>query len=133
MQLYTLKGNGFAVHRTGSGKAIIELVVSVPVELNRDHLALMELAGEIGCNLINAHTYTCMHAHTHIPSPLFTYAGATARLTSSGAVTSLSWKKERVKAVVDLMLGEGMIWLDRQDESGDDVYYFPSLFFKDER
>jgi len=74
------------------------MIVSVPCELNKDHMAILESAQ------------------------------ATGFVTISGLTKTLQWDKQRFDTVLNLMLQEGMIWIDLQ--SGEPEYWFPSLFAK---
>lgn len=86
-------GDGFRLIKVGSAK----MVVSVPVELNQDHMAVL--------------------AH----------AENTAHSSLSQIKRDLRWSEARASSVLDLMLQEGMAWIDNQT-GGEPDYWFPSLF-----
>ena len=86
-------GNGFRVLRVGSRR----MVVSVPLEMNRDHVAVMELAGPRGW------------------------------VTAAACCRQLQWPLERVELVLHVMMEEGMTWVDEQMLDGQLAYWFPSL------
>jgi len=72
-----------------------KMVQSVPCELNSDHTAVLALAQ--GKNYV----------------------------TGSEVTTRLGWNQHRVASVLELLLQEGMAWVDDQD--GERRFYFPSL------
>ncbi len=92
-------GNGFHLLSVG----MQTLVVSVPTELNTDHVAIMELAN----------------------SP------ASGGCVSVQSITkALGWPRTRIDTVLNLMMQEGMAWIDTPigtpyDHSN---YWFPSLY-----
>ena len=86
----------------GNGYKILHLkgqalVQSVPCELSADHSQVLELAEGEG--------YTTAESLTGV----------------------LGWTQPRVRAVLGLLLREGMAWVDDQAEGGV-RYYFPSLW-----
>ena len=88
-------GQGFHVQNVGERK----MVVSVPQELNLDHVALMQLAGKRG--------------------------GAVSR----GILDrELGWNAERIQRAFAFFTGEGMCWVDDQAVPGDRHYWFPSMW-----
>lgn len=42
-------------------------------------------------------------------------------------VINMKWEEQRAKKVLDLLVQEGIAWIDKQDSEGD-VYWFPSFF-----
>ena len=87
----------------GNGFKIIplggkKLVQSVPGELNMDHTTTMQQAESTG--------YTCVSTLTSAP---------------------LKWSPERASHVLEHLIKEGMVWIDKQ--APETRYYFPSLFF----
>ncbi len=89
-----LLGNGFKVMRMGGRK----MVVSVPVELNRDHEDLGTLGQTNG---------GCV-------SPEL-------------AKEHLGWDSDRFHRAIMVLMREGMVWIDDGDESASRLYWFPSL------
>ena len=73
------------------------MIVSVPVELNKDHMVVLE------------------HAQATFNTTLRSLLGATG------------WDEERAMRVLNLMLREGMVWVDDQGAGGERSYWFPSL------
>lgn len=86
-------GNGFRVLKINKQN----MVLSVPTELNRDHVALVELADQHGF------------------------------VTMDGCKAALGWPAERLESVLRLLMEEGMVWVDEQMESGELAYWLPSL------
>jgi len=76
----------------------LTMILSVPCELNRDHMAILELSSRNG-------------SHSGI--------------TLLHVVRTLGWPPHRIRAVLDLMMQEGMAWVDMQGEESS--YWFPSL------
>lgn len=89
-------GNGFRVVVVGSR----EVVMSVPMEMNKDHMAILEMAE--GSGMVRA----------------------------SEVQSTLKWPQERVERSMRVMLSEGMVWVDQQHPSGEIAYWFPSLHGK---
>ena len=85
-------GNGFSLVQIGAQK----MVVSVPLELSRDHTELLQLAREIG---------------GYVSLPL-----CSARLR---------WREERTNRALKELLREGMVWVDKQAENVE-LYWFAS-------
>ena len=88
-------GQGFDIQDIGPRR----MVVSVPRELNQDHVALMKIAG----------------AHN----------GA---VSAGGLAGELGWDRERIDKVLNFMSGEGMCWADDQEAPGDMFFWFPSMW-----
>jgi len=74
-----------------------KMVQSVPCELNVDHTTALLLAQESG--------------YVH----------------DSKLKAELGWSKDRIDAVLNLLLQEGMVWVDEQGTEGEYLYWFPSL------
>ena len=89
-------GSGFRTVKVGR----VVMIVSVPEELDEDHMKIMNLAED------NSRRYGVV------------------------TVTDLSecygWDQERSKRALDLLLGKGMVWLDV--DKGMERYWFPSLW-----
>lgn len=86
----------------GSGFKVLplqgrQLVQSVPSELNKDHTEVLQLAENTG----------------------FT--------TASVIQSKLSWNKERIDQILDHLIQEGMVWIDKQD-STEILYWVPGYF-----
>eukprot|EP00947_MAST-08B_sp_MAST-8B-sp1_P006072 g6072.t1 len=91
-------GQGFDIQEVGGRK----MVVSVPRELNQDHVNLMHLAGQ--------------------------HNGA----VSGGALRrELGWDGERTARAIKFMCAEGMCWIDDQAVAGDRHFWFPSMWKAD--
>jgi len=73
-------GNGFDLVKVGNK----EMIVSVPIEMNRDHFTIMEVAQK----------------DTHV--------------NVQQLCSQLQWTKHRVDAVLQLLLEQGMVWVDTQ-------------------
>lgn len=87
-------GSGFRTVKIGNSM----LVISVPTELDNDHVSVFQLAQE----------------------------NKGQGLTVLDVVVRTGWSDERVKRSLDLLLSEGMAWLDCYD--GEEYYWFPSLW-----
>ena len=78
------------------------MIVSVPEELDDDHMQVMTLAED------DSHG----RRYGVVTVPDLTHA--------------LGWDQDRSKRALDLLLGKGMIWLDV--DKGIKSYWFPSLW-----
>eukprot|EP00475_Leptophrys_vorax_P045364 TRINITY_DN9389_c0_g1_i1.p1 TRINITY_DN9389_c0_g1~~TRINITY_DN9389_c0_g1_i1.p1 ORF type:complete len:252 (-),score=87.48 TRINITY_DN9389_c0_g1_i1:71-826(-) len=87
-------GNGFEIVQVGEQT----MVVSVPLELNNDHTAVLNLAQD------------------------------TSFVTLKGIMAELRWPKRRAEVVLELLMKEGMAWIDTQSPDKEPQYWFPSLF-----
>jgi ESCRT-II complex subunit VPS22 len=93
----TCLGNGFNVLKLqNTNKTLIK---TVPTELNRDHCILLELAVKVGGYFNN----------DMIEKELGT-----------------SWSNQRLDTATELMIKQGMIWIDYHNNLT--TYWFPSLF-----
>jgi ESCRT-II complex subunit VPS22 len=86
----------------GSGFRIVKIgrnkmIVSVPMEINQDHEIILELAQSVE-----------------------------GKFTKDMLVHGLGWSEERFNRVLNTLLQERMIWIDRNE--GVDYFYFPSLW-----
>jgi ESCRT-II complex subunit VPS22 len=112
-QLNTLKANKYSeediivaiskLSQLGSGFRTVKIgnsmmVISVPTELDNDHVSVFQLAQE----------------------------NKGQGLTVHDVVERTKWNEERVKRALDLLLSEGMAWLDICH--GEEYYWFPSLW-----
>lgn len=85
-------GNGFRTIEVGSST----MIVSVPTELNTDHMEVMTLAKNMQC------------------------------VTIDQVQEGTGWNEERAERALQLLLQEGMAWLDRYQ--GKEFYWFPSIW-----
>ncbi|MES1910103.1 MAG: hypothetical protein MHM6MM_002760 [Cercozoa sp. M6MM] len=74
------------------------MICSVPVELNRDHSALLHVARDTGS------------------------------VTVESAAAALRWEKQRVRVALAQMLDASLAWVDGERSDPSTAYYFPSLF-----
>eukprot|EP00742_Colponemidia_sp_Colp-10_P005400 GILJ01005769.1.p1 GENE.GILJ01005769.1~~GILJ01005769.1.p1 ORF type:complete len:271 (-),score=35.54 GILJ01005769.1:283-1095(-) len=93
IQKLQILGNGFKLISVG----IKKVIVSVPVELNRDHNTVLDVAEESGW------------------------------VNVSGLKERLRWDDHRIQTVMDVLLQESMAWIDDQSEDGERRYCFPAL------
>lgn len=87
-------GSGFRTIKIGQSI----MIVSVPEELDDDHMKVMDIAENNNF-------------------------GPYGMVTASHLKSALSWDEERAKRSLDLLLGKGMAWLD--DNKGVKSYWFP--------
>jgi ESCRT-II complex subunit VPS22 len=87
-------GNGYEIVDAGNQP----MIVSVPMELNKDHVTLINLAQD-----------SCY-------------------VTMKGAAKELKWTEKRVQAILEMLLKEGMVWIDTQVSDKEVQFWFPSLF-----
>lgn len=85
-------GNGFRTIQVGSST----MIVSVPTELDNDHMEVMTLAKDMQC------------------------------VTMEQVKDVTGWGEERAERALQLLLAEGMAWLDKYE--GLDFYWFPSIW-----
>jgi len=90
------------VKNLGSGFQLLRvgnqlMIQSVPCELNTDHTTVMVVAQ------------------------------GKSFVTASLLEKELTWKRDRIDAVMQLLLKESMVWIDDQHESSERAYWFPSL------
>lgn len=85
-------GNGFRTIEVGSST----MIVSVPTELNTDHMEVMTLAKNMQC------------------------------VTIDQVQEGTGWSEERAERALQLLLQEGMAWLDKYE--GFEFYWFPSIW-----
>jgi len=94
-------GGGFRTMEIGT----LVMIVSVPTELDSDHMEVMKIAqGSEG--LLST--------------------GPCGGVTVDDVKRVTNWNEDRVKRALELLLGKGMAWLDRHD--GEDSYWFPSVW-----
>jgi ESCRT-II complex subunit VPS22 len=85
-------GNGFRTIEVGTST----MIVSVPTELDNDHMEVMTLAKNMQC------------------------------VTLEQVQEVTGWGLERAERALQLLLHEGMAWLDKYE--GNDFYWFPSIW-----
>ncbi|CAB9520218.1 Vacuolar-sorting protein SNF8 [Seminavis robusta] len=85
-------GNGFRTIEVGNST----MIVSVPTELDNDHMEVMTLAKNMQC------------------------------VTTEQVCEVTGWSKSRAERALQLLLQEGMAWLDKYE--GLDFYWFPSIW-----
>ena len=90
-------GSGFRTIKVGR----VVMIVSVPEELDDDHMRVMNLAEDDG-------------------------HGSYGVVTTADMSRELGWDDDRSKRALELLLGKGMVWLDIH--RGEKRYWFPSLW-----
>lgn len=90
----TKLGGGFRTVRVGQST----MVVSVPTELDNDHMEIMTLAQNSGGSVSMEH-----------------------------AQETLEWSQDRCQRAIDLLLSQGMAWVDHPNK-GQTLYWFPSIW-----
>jgi len=86
-------GSGFRTVKVGSSM----MVVSVPTELDNDHVQVIQMAQNTGDGI-----------------------------STDQVVQMTGWDDDRVQRALDLLLAEGMAWLDLHN--GIEYYWFPSVW-----
>jgi ESCRT-II complex subunit VPS22 len=89
-------GGGFRTVEVGKST----MIISVPQELDNDHMQVMATAT--------------------------TRQTSTSGITADDVAKSNGWGRERAKRALDLLLTEGMVWLD--EYKGIAYYWFPSVW-----
>lgn len=84
-------GGGFRTLQVGSST----MIVSVPTELDNDHMAIMTLAQDMGGKGVSLYQLQ----------------------------ESTGWNEDRAQRAMDLLLTQGMSWLD--EYKGEKLYWFP--------
>jgi ESCRT-II complex subunit VPS22 len=74
-----------------------QMILSVPTELDNDHVQVIQLAQNAG-----------------------------GGITLNSVSDMIGWEDDRVKRAMDLLLSEGMAWIDRYE--GLEYYWFPSVW-----
>lgn len=87
-------GSGFRTINVGR----VAMIVSVPEELDDDHMQVMNLAEDDGC-------------------------GPYGMVTIKDMSRALGWDDDRSNRALELLLGKGMVWLDVH--RGEKKYWFP--------
>jgi ESCRT-II complex subunit VPS22 len=100
-------GGGFKTLPVGnSNKQSSMLIVSVPTELNPDHTHVLGLAAA-------EDSATCK-------------VGGRGSITLTQLRDATGWSEDRCQRALDLLLQEGMAWLDKYQ--GEFYYWFPSIW-----
>jgi predicted transcriptional regulator len=81
------------------------MIVSVPEELDDDHMRVLDLAQDDNY-------------------------GSYGRVTTEQMQTILEWDDERCQRALQKLMGKGMVWFDINNE-GEKMYWFPSLWSKE--
>ena len=96
-------GGGFRIIKVGkTTTSVVDMIVSVPTELDNDHMEIMTLTaaqdggGNRGC------------------------------VTVEDVQQQLRWETDRVERAISLLLEEGMAWKD--EYHGISFYWFPSVW-----
>ena len=87
-------GSGFRTVKVGR----VILIVSVPEELDDDHMQVMNVAEDDNFGPYGVVNTDCM-------------------------TKSLGWDEDRSNRALELLLGKGMVWLD--EHRGEKMYWFP--------
>lgn len=87
-------GSGFRTVKVGR----VILIVSVPEELDDDHMQVMNVAEDDNFGPYGTVNTDCM-------------------------AKALGWDEDRSNRALELLLGKGMVWLD--EHRGEKMYWFP--------
>jgi len=136
-------GGGFSVLSVGgSRRPELHLIKSVPLEMNVDHVTLMEYAmghqrkcknnnqrndDDDDGTMKDAISSTPLSTVDASPSSSTPHSSIPGRIVSSEVNQLLRWSTERLDSCVSVLLEEGMVWIDEQDESKEIAYYFPTI------
>lgn len=93
IQKVAVLGEGFKVLTVGS----VRMVLSVPVEMNEDHIAILQAAQ------------------------------ATAHISERECCAVLSFSPQRFSSAMQTLLDESIVWVDSQTSGGEPEYWFPTL------
>ncbi|KAL7500744.1 hypothetical protein ACHAWT_009016 [Skeletonema menzelii] len=96
-------GSGFRTVTVGRSV----MIISVPEELDDDHMQILNLAQDDSCG-----------------------SGTYGVITIRDIETALSWDEDRCERALEKLMGKGMVWLDVNNE-GEKSYWFPSLWKKE--
>lgn len=97
----SILGSGFRTIEVGKST----MIVSVPTELDSDHMEVMKIAQDEDGLLSN---------------------GPSGRVTLNDVKQVTTWDRDRAQRALDLLLGKGMAWLDVH--KGEESYWFPSVW-----
>ena len=95
-------GSGFGLMQVGK----TTMVLSVPVELDNDHAAVMEVANRTSSG-----------------------SGAPGEVTVESLASELGWPEERARRAVERLVAEGMAWVD--SHGGRTSYWFMSFWLEE--
>merc|ERR1711862_93078 len=82
------------------------MIISVPMELDNDHLQVMNIASQQQDDNDNDYCY--------------------GRVTKKQIKNVTNWSNDRIQRSIELLVRQGMAWLDVHD--GIDNYWFPSVW-----
>ena len=99
----SILGGGFRIVKIGNNS---DMIVSVPTELDQDHMEIMGLATSSGGDANNTNNTGC--------------------ITKDDVMNKLKWNAERTERALTLLLQEGMVWEDNYH--GIIFYWFPSIW-----
>uniref|UniRef100_A0A7S3VB31 Vacuolar-sorting protein SNF8 n=1 Tax=Chaetoceros debilis TaxID=122233 RepID=A0A7S3VB31_9STRA len=99
-------GSGFRTVMVGSTR----MVLSVPTELDNDHVQVIQCAQTVFAERREGISFDQVREMTQTQTQTQTQ----------------QWSDDRVKRALDLLLAEGMAWLDRFN--GHEYYWFPSVW-----
>lgn len=97
-------GSGFRAIDVGNST----MIISVPCELDSDHTEVMRIAQNQEGNTVTKNE------------------SAIGQVTVSDVVRTTGWTEERAKRALNLLLREGMAWIDLHHS--EDSYWFPSVW-----
>ena len=97
-------GGGFRIVKIGNNS---DMIVSVPTELDQDHMEIMGLATSSSGGDANS-------------------TNNTGCITKDDVINKLKWNAERTERALTLLLQEGMVWEDNYH--GIVFYWFPSIW-----
>ena len=95
-------GSGFRTVTVGRGSVMI---ISVPEELDDDHMQILNLAQDNTGSRV----------------------GAYGMITTKEINATLGWDNDRCERALQKLMGKGMVWLDKNND-GELSYWFPSLW-----
>lgn len=102
-------GGGFRIMQVGKSS----MVVSVPAELDSDHMSIMAIASS--CN-----------ADDDFDASSSSSNSAGTGITVDQVREATGWSRDRVNRALELLLQQGMAWLD--EYHGIKYYWFPSIW-----
>ena len=98
----SILGSGFRIVMVGTSC----MIVSVPMELDNDHMEIMQIAQQ--------------QQQEQIATNITSTAGV---VTIQDVMKITEWDLERTNRAIDILLGNGMAWLDFHE--GKKYYWFP--------
>lgn len=100
-------GGGFGLVTLSNGGKKVQMIASVPLELNHDQTDVLGVASING---------------GHIS------ASKLSAKTNEKDTISLGWERTRAERALNRLTGEGLAWVDTQ-AGNDTEYWFPSIWF----